>query len=269
MINRLSACGLLLVLMTFAARLPAQPGSTPPESDADEPDGRRVFVPIEDLDVVLEHDKQGVILSKAEFLKLAAEAKAQLDKTPVLCRRLSFQASSTRRGSKTINWSSAPAVDLDQFARGWQTVTLPYRGLAVEAATLDDKPAKIGRGTGEGRPLVVMTQQMGKHLLNSSRRRRWSRLAATRSPRWDWPPSRPQPFKSLFRRRNTCTLMMCRSNGRRRPTSPPRILWLSAERAASRCGSPIGGPSRIRPRSSSQARRSVCTWPLKMRPGAP
>src|SRR5690242_6943028 len=80
MIQRRSACGLMLLILCCQAILQAQ---TPaPPAGTDEPAGRRVYVPVEDLDVILEHDKQGVILSRAEFLKLAADAKENLDKTP-------------------------------------------------------------------------------------------------------------------------------------------------------------------------------------------
>src|SRR5258708_40226354 len=80
MIRRRSACGLMLLLFVCEALLRAQP--PPPPTGADEPAGRRVYVPVEALDVILEHDKQGVILSRAEFLKLAADAKKNLDETP-------------------------------------------------------------------------------------------------------------------------------------------------------------------------------------------
>src|SRR6266568_3907852 len=84
MIQRRSACGLLLILLTFVTCLQGQP----PAAEIDEPAGRRVYVPVEDLDVVLEHDQQGVILSKAEFLKLAADAKKNLDETPQSPRKV-------------------------------------------------------------------------------------------------------------------------------------------------------------------------------------
>ncbi len=64
----------------------------------------------------------------------------------------------------TVSVISA-VIEFNQLAHGWQLVMLPYRGLAVEAATLDDKPAKIGRGGADGRPLVVLTQEAGKHTL--------------------------------------------------------------------------------------------------------
>ena len=47
-------------------------------------------MPVEDLDVILEHDKQGVILSKAEFLKLASDAKKNSDERPSRRTRWSF-----------------------------------------------------------------------------------------------------------------------------------------------------------------------------------
>src|SRR5260221_11121580 len=79
MMHRLSACGLLFFfLIASGGQLRAQQ----PSPTADEPAGRRIYVPIEDLDAVIDHDKQGVILPRAEFLKLAADARKQIDASP-------------------------------------------------------------------------------------------------------------------------------------------------------------------------------------------
>src|SRR5258708_35273806 len=78
MMHRLSACGLLFFfLIASGGNLRAQQPA--PKADVAEPAGRRIYVPIEDLDAVVDHDKQGVILPRAEFLKLAADARKQLD----------------------------------------------------------------------------------------------------------------------------------------------------------------------------------------------
>ncbi|MGE5194285.1 MAG: hypothetical protein ACM3U2_17485, partial [Deltaproteobacteria bacterium] len=163
MIQRRSAVGLLLILLTCGTGLQAQPAA--PAAGADEPAGPRVYVPIEDLDVVLEHDKRGVILSKAEFLKLAAEARKNLDETPQSLRKVVVSGVQYTARVEEQQLVLGAVIQLNQLARGWQTVTLPYRGLAVEGAMLDEKPAKIGRGTGDGRPLVVLSHDAGKHVL--------------------------------------------------------------------------------------------------------
>jgi hypothetical protein len=163
MMRRRSACGLILLLFVCEAQLQAQPPAPP--AAADEPAGRRVYVPVEDLDVVLEHDKQGVILSRAEFLKLAADAKKNLDETPQSPHKFVVSAAQYAARVQDEQLIVSAVIQLNQLARGWQMVTLPYRGLAVEAATLDDKPARIGRAAAEGRPLVVLSQDAGKHTL--------------------------------------------------------------------------------------------------------
>jgi hypothetical protein len=163
MMRRISALGLLLFLLASAGGLRAQPPEQPRADD--EPDGRRVFVPVEDLDVVLEHDQQGVILPRADFLKLAAEAKKNLKATPQTPHKVVIAGARYTARIVDDQLLVSADIEINQLARGWQMVTLPYRGLAVEAATLDDKPARIGRGAGDGRPLVVLSEDRGRHTL--------------------------------------------------------------------------------------------------------
>src|SRR5579863_8920526 len=163
MLNRVAACGLLVTFLLFESRLAAQPPAV--QGGADDPAGRRVYVPLEDLDVILDQDKQGVILPRAEFLKLAAEARKQLDENPASPRAIVIsQAQYTARTQDNQLVINA-TVEFNQLARGWQQMVLPFTGVAVEGATLDDKPAEIGRAAGEGRPLVVFTRQPGRHTL--------------------------------------------------------------------------------------------------------
>jgi hypothetical protein len=163
MIQRRSACGLMLLLLGCQAVLQAQAPAQP--AGADEPAGRRVYVPVEDLDVVLEHDKQGVILSRAEFLRLAADANKNLAETPQSPHKIVVSGAQYTARIQDDQLILSAVIQLDQLARGWHLVTLPYRGLAVESATLDDKPARIGRGAADGRPLVLLSQDAGKHTL--------------------------------------------------------------------------------------------------------
>src|SRR5262245_50872445 len=163
MIQRRSACGLMLLLLFCQAILQAQPPAPP--AGADEPAGRRVYVPIDDLDVILEHDKRGVILSRAEFLKLAADAKKNLDETPQSPHKLIVSGAQYTARIQDDQLLLSAVIQLNQLARGWQQVMLPYRSLAVESATLDDKPARIGRGAADGRPLVLLSPDAGKHTL--------------------------------------------------------------------------------------------------------
>src|SRR5258708_7394077 len=157
MLNHVAAFGLLIRLLAFDSPLSAQ---TPVgRGPADEPAGKRGYVPLEDLDVILDHDQRGVLLPRGEFLKLAAETRKQLDETPVSPRPivvLRAQYSARLHDNQLV---ISAVIELDQLARGWQKITLPFTGLAVEGATLDDKPAEIGRAPGEDTPLTGFTPQ--------------------------------------------------------------------------------------------------------------
>src|SRR5215475_14907359 len=116
MIQRRSACGLMLLLLFYQIILqaPAVPAG------ADEPAGRRVYVPIEDLDVILEHDKQGVILSRGEFLKLAADARKNLDETPQSPHKIVVSGAQYAARIQDDQLILSAVIQLNQLARGWQ-----------------------------------------------------------------------------------------------------------------------------------------------------
>src|SRR5258708_36207208 len=128
MLNRVAAFGLLVFLPIFGAHLAAQPPAG--TGTADEPAGRRVYVPLEDLDVILDQDKQGVILPRAEFLKLAAEAKKQLDETPASPRPVVVSRAQYTARTQDNQLVISAVIELDQLARGSPSVTLPLTALA-------------------------------------------------------------------------------------------------------------------------------------------
>jgi len=161
MIYRGAALGLLL-FGSLISQLAAQPAEG--RGAAEEPPGRRVYVPVEDLDVVLEHDKQGVILPRAEFLKLWSAAREFEDQPQSPYKLVVSRGQYAARidGDQLV---VSATIEFNQLARGWQTATLPFTGFAVEGATLDGKPAQVGRGPGDGRPLIVFSHEAGRHLL--------------------------------------------------------------------------------------------------------
>lgn len=146
---------------------------------AEEP-SRRIYVPIEDLDVAIDHDQRGVLLDKAEFEKLTALAKEEAEKRP-------------KPPAVTIAWTKATyqarAVDdqllltvrgeLRQFVPGWQQLVVPMTRTAVETARLDGEPALIGRG--DGGALVLFTDGEGPHVLELSLSTELSALGADRA----------------------------------------------------------------------------------------
>ncbi|MBI3866610.1 MAG: hypothetical protein HY290_32410, partial [Planctomycetia bacterium] len=156
--NHRTAAGLLLFLAWGISSATAQPTGA-------EPVGRRIYVPIEDLDAVLDHDQQGILLPRAEFLKLHADAKKQVGDTQPSPHAVVVSKASYAARSVDNQIVVSATIELNHLAHGWQTVTLPFSGLAVEGATLDDKPAEIGRAGTEGRPLVAFIRQPGRHTL--------------------------------------------------------------------------------------------------------
>ena len=66
----IAAVGLLLVAALFSP----QRTVIAQEQPTTEIPGRRIFVPVEDLDVVLNRDKQGVLLPRDEFSELYSAA---------------------------------------------------------------------------------------------------------------------------------------------------------------------------------------------------
>src|SRR5579872_1600203 len=163
MLNRVAAYGLLVTLLVSGRHLSAQPPTD--TGPVDEPGGRRVYVPLEDLDVILDHDKQGVVLPRDEFLKLAADARKHLEETPAAPRAIVVSRARYVARAQDNQLVISASIEFDQLARGWQMLTLPFTGVAVEGASLDEKPAEIGRAQGEGRPLAVFSRQRGRHTL--------------------------------------------------------------------------------------------------------
>src|SRR5579872_6289353 len=117
MLNRLSAAGLLVILIARGASLLAQapPPAVPPKG-AEEPAGRRIYVPVEDLDAVFDQDKHGVILPRAEYLKLAADAKKKLDETPQSTHKTVVSAAQYAARIQEDQLVISAAIQFDQLA---------------------------------------------------------------------------------------------------------------------------------------------------------
>ncbi|MBM4077370.1 MAG: hypothetical protein FJ267_17210, partial [Planctomycetes bacterium] len=124
---------------------------------------RRVVVPIDDLDVVVERDKRGVMLSKTKFDELLEMAKANAEKVPpsqipILLNSSQYQA--RLAGDQLLINLTA---EVTQFSADWQSLSLPLQRLAVEKVTLDDQPATIGR-LADGN-VLLLCDKPGQHTL--------------------------------------------------------------------------------------------------------
>ena len=128
----------LLAVLCVAAPLPAQSKKVTKRP-------RRVFIPIEDLGVVIDRDGRGVMLEKGEYTELralAARNEATLPRVPaaLVLREVIYTARPS--GDQLLIDAS---IRFQQFASGWQSLRLPLRGVSVERAVLDGKPARVAR----------------------------------------------------------------------------------------------------------------------------
>ncbi len=124
---------------------------------------RRIFVPAEELDVVIERDKKGVLLPQAELktlLELAAKNPAL--KNPPPSAQLVSKCDYAARivGDHLLLTVTA---DLQQLVPGWQAWTFPLQRLAVEKATLNNEPAFVGRH--DDGALTLLTSKEGSYVL--------------------------------------------------------------------------------------------------------
>ncbi|MEI8380484.1 MAG: hypothetical protein WCJ09_10160 [Planctomycetota bacterium] len=158
------AAVILTVAMLMASPINAQPPISQPVDLATELSGaRRVFVPAEDLDVVMERDHRGAILSRKKFDELlelakANAAKGNLPAVPVVLTSADYQARVS--GDQLLLTVTA---QLTQFTDQWQALTFPMQRLAVEKASLDDAPAMLGRNPDGS--ISLLSEEKGTHTL--------------------------------------------------------------------------------------------------------
>jgi hypothetical protein len=133
--------------------------------DAAKAETRRVYVPFDQLDVVLDRDGKGVMLPRKEFETLyqkahaARKSRLQLPRGIVLSN---VQYDARIAGDQLLVTAT---VEFTQFTPGWQILSLPLKGLAVERATLNGQPARLGRLPQNGRTLQLLSDQTGARKL--------------------------------------------------------------------------------------------------------
>ncbi|MFT5324778.1 MAG: hypothetical protein ACI8P0_002643 [Planctomycetaceae bacterium] len=122
---------------------------------------RKSFVPIADLDVVLTGDREGVLLSRDEFQTLYSKAQANEAAAPRLPAGMVVSDADYSAEIAGDHLSIKAAIRIRQFHSGWSTLALPFGQLSVENATVNGKPAKLGRtllpAKGKGQPASVLT----------------------------------------------------------------------------------------------------------------
>ena len=127
-------------------------------------EARRIFVPVEDLDVIIERDKQGVLLPRAKFDVLLTQAKANAEKNavpagiPVVLTGADYAARIA--GDQLL---ISVTAEMTQFEDDWQESKFGLQRLAIEQALLDDAPALLGRHPDGS--VSLFSDARGKHIL--------------------------------------------------------------------------------------------------------
>ena len=159
MVSRLLNSCLIAVAWSFSASLFAQSRDLATELS----DARRVFVPAEDLDVVVERDQRGAMLTKGKFEELLALAKANADKAPPA--NVPLVLTNSEYAARVVGDQLLLSVtaEVTQFASDWQTVSFAMQRLSIEKALLDDEAAMIGRNADGS--VSLLSEKPGKHTL--------------------------------------------------------------------------------------------------------
>lgn len=142
---------LLVLLLLGTASVLAQP-----------PIVREIFVPLDDLNVILESETQRAFLSRKEFDELLAKAKTTAEKLAPIASAItsaSYQAK-LEPGRALIEGK----ITLETLHEGMQLIPLQLSGVGVRSVLLDDKSAILAHDPNAG-PVLVVTGR-GKHTLH-------------------------------------------------------------------------------------------------------
>lgn len=159
--------GRLLSLTILAIlALVAPVGAQPPPSLPEQIEGYRLlYVPAESLDAVLQRDRHGVFLPQDEFRKLAAAARANVEKLgtrPALVVVSGVEYAAKIDGEQLVVTATAK---VDNSVPGWADLAFPVDGFSIEEVKLDDAPAAVARDGGNANLMHLFLQKPGTQQL--------------------------------------------------------------------------------------------------------
>ncbi len=167
----------LLTVSLLTQSVPAQPpppatgspatadDSQESSSTANEPDVRRLYVPVRELDTILPREPKGVLLPRDEFNKLYEQARAGAEGRPrqPVSAGITSAEFAARIDGRVL--SIEGTVRFLQLERGWALIKLPLGNLRLEQALLDGEPASISRDEKHPHILEVISPAQGSHEL--------------------------------------------------------------------------------------------------------
>jgi len=150
---------LLALVLAAAASTPAA-GNAPPPPPKEEK-VREIFVPFDDLHVLLEGPTERVLLSREQYEELLAKAKKSVESRAPREALLASADYVATAGDERAEIAGTLALSV--LEDGLHAVALDVAGVGLRGATLDGKSAPIGLAD-DGR-LTVFVEGKGQHKL--------------------------------------------------------------------------------------------------------
>jgi hypothetical protein len=156
--NRLTAVLVLVAGVGCLPRISAQENRVAiPEVSV-----REIFVPLEDLNVILESETQRAILTRQEYAELLSKAKTSAERlAPIATAVMSAQYHGRLEPGRAVIEGT---IEVEVFHSGLHLVPLQLSGVGIRTARLGDKPALLARDPQHG--LVLVVPEAGKHTLH-------------------------------------------------------------------------------------------------------
>ena len=133
------------------------------QDNAGQPTVRRIYVPVEDLDAVLNRDNKGVLLPLDELEELETLAAENAGDSPNTPEGLVLSAADYEARVDGEQLLVTITARFTNFADGWMRLTIPAAGLGVESVALDGEPARIARSPENGDNLLLYVSEPGPH----------------------------------------------------------------------------------------------------------
>jgi hypothetical protein len=152
----LRSLAICFLAITFSIASPAT--AAPPNNQQI----REIFVPFDDLNVLLQGDAERVFLTRDEYEDLLAKAKqATVEHAPHKSLLLAADYNTTIKDERA---SIHGTLWMEILEPGLHAISLELNGVGIRRATLNGEPALLGRDT-TGK-IVVFVDGIGKHRLD-------------------------------------------------------------------------------------------------------
>jgi len=122
---------------------------------------RELFVPFEELDVLLGSDTRQVYMSRAEYEDLLSKANVKADQAPP--EKIALLSANYRAEVSEGRAAIQGELQLEVIEAGMQVLPLKFSGVGVRTAKLDDAPAALAKND-QGQ-VWLFIEGVGKHRL--------------------------------------------------------------------------------------------------------